>query len=907
MTINLYKIFLASPGDTKEERKITENVIDEINSTLGEHHNFRAELLTWENNTSPSFGEDGQDVINKDIGLDYDIFIGIMWKRFGTPTKRADSGTEEEFTRAYEKLEKGDDIKIMFYFNSAPLEQENLDLDQFKKVQTFKKKVGELGGYYWTYKSVDEFQREVRKHLTKHLLNISTSKPIENEKVSSDINKPIKSLIPKISEEFNNYLNDPNANFAHSKKDKLSLKDLYVAPDLRNLNISKKDTSYNTDNLDKLTDAIDVDGIKFLFVGNELAGKTTTCKFLFDKYFNQGLLPILLKGAEINNYHSENLIKLLENKISDQYYIPFSFSDFNKNRYLIIIDDFHKSTKGKNKYWHTLIKNLELISDNIIITGSNLMPIENISKQDSFKNFSQYSILEFGPLLRAEIVNKWNSLGIDLREIDKNDILRKNDNAISHIKTIIGKNYIPAFPFYLLSILQAMESGNIQNPNYSIHGFYYELIINESFNRAVKDKKEISLYYNYLTHFSYYLFETEQKEISISDFQSFHDIYCEKHDLSYNLETILNTFEKSNLIVRGNTVFIKENFVYYFFVAKFIANNIHKQEIKEIITKMSIRIFRDEYSSIIMFVTHLSKDDFIINELVKNANSIFDKIEIAKLEDDIKGINELIESVPKQVLEIVDIETKREEQLISQEDEERLDKDFENEKTNYDNFKLSDDVETIDFYARFTLALKTIDILGQITKKHWGEIDGEQKYNLVKSTYNLGLRTLNIYLQYLQNNSKDIIEHIKELVEEKHIKDRFQLKKTVEDTARDFIFRLCFMTTWGITKRVSNSIGYDKLKNSFEKVQKEQPYNSVNLIDLSIKLGYSSIPIDIVTDFKHKMEKNKLSTVLLQNLIIDYIYMFDTDYKTKQQVCSILGISVQEQLKISSTSKVKRK
>lgn len=907
MIINLYKVFLASPADTKEERKVSENVIAEINSTLGEYHNFRVELLTWEKNTCPSFGEDGQDVINTDIGLDYDIFIGIMWKRFGTPTKRADSGTEEEFNRAFNKLQNGDEIKIMFYFNSAPLEQDNLDLEQYSKVQLFKKKLNDLGAYYWPYKTVIDFEKELRKHLTKHLLNISTSIPSKSETKTKEITAPIQSLIPKISDEFNKYLNDPNANFAHSKKDVLTLEDIYIAPDLRNLKFAKKETSYNTYNLDLLTDAIDTYGIKFLFVGNELAGKTTACKFIFIKYFNQGLLPILIKGAEINNYHTDSLIKLIENKISDQYYIPFSYTDFNKLRFLIIIDDFHKSTKGKNKYWYTLIKNLESLVGNIIITGSNLMPIENISKQDSFKNFSQYSILEFGPKLRTEIVNKWNTLGIDIREIDKNEILRKNDNAISHIKTIIGKNYIPSYPFYLLSILQAMESGNIQNPNYSIHGFYYELIINESFNKAVKDKKEISLYYNYLTHFSYFLFDTEQKEISLNEFQVFHDMYCEKHDLSYNLETILNTFEKSNLIVRGNNIYIKESFVYYFFVAKFIANNIHKKEVKEIITKMSIRIFRDEYSSIIMFVTHLSKDDFIIEELVKNANSIFESIELAKLEDDISGINELIENVPKQVLEIVDVETKRKEQLISQEDEELLDKDFENEKTNYDNFKLSDDVETIDFYARFTLALKTIDILGQITKKHWGEIDGEQKYNLVKSTYNLGLRTLNIYLQYLQNNSKDIIEHIKELVEEKHIKDRFQLKKTVEDTARDFIFRLCFMTSWGITKRVSNSIGYDKLKNSFEKVLKEEPYNSVKLIDLSIKLGHSSIPIDIVTDYKHLMEKNKLSTIILQNLIIDYIYMFDTDYKTKQQVCSILGISVQEQLKISSTSKVKKK
>ena len=39
-TVKIYKAFLASPGDTKLEREIVEKIVAEINSTLGEHHNF---------------------------------------------------------------------------------------------------------------------------------------------------------------------------------------------------------------------------------------------------------------------------------------------------------------------------------------------------------------------------------------------------------------------------------------------------------------------------------------------------------------------------------------------------------------------------------------------------------------------------------------------------------------------------------------------------------------------------------------------------------------------------------------------------------------------------------------------------------------------------------------------------
>src|SRR5690554_3542931 len=171
-------------------------------------------------------------------------------------------------------------------------------------------------------------------------------------------------------------------------------------------------------------------------------------------------------------------------------------------------------------------------------------------------------------------------------------------------------------------MLQALESGNVQNPNYSIHGFYYEVLINECFSKAIKDKKEISLYYNYLTQLCFFMFEQKVKDLSLEEFDAFHNMYCDKHDLTYRKETILETFDSAKLLYVNSRVYIKEKYIYYFFVAKYIANEIaNKQEIKELVSKLCYRVFRDEYASIIMFVTHLSKDNFIISELIRIANS----------------------------------------------------------------------------------------------------------------------------------------------------------------------------------------------------------------------------------------------------------------------------------------------
>ena len=100
MNVKIFKCFISSPSDTEKEREICEQIFAEINESLGKAYNFRIESLRWENDVRPSFGIDGQDVINKQIGNDYELFIGIMNKRFGTPTSKAGSGTEEEFNNA---------------------------------------------------------------------------------------------------------------------------------------------------------------------------------------------------------------------------------------------------------------------------------------------------------------------------------------------------------------------------------------------------------------------------------------------------------------------------------------------------------------------------------------------------------------------------------------------------------------------------------------------------------------------------------------------------------------------------------------------------------------------------------------------------------------------------------------
>lgn len=722
----------------------------------------------------------------------------------------------------------------------------------------------------------------------------------------------------EISEEFNKFLINPSASFAHNRVNDVFLDDIYTIPNIKYENIDKVNKSKvdQTFNVEELIDTDPEEGIKFVFLGDNLSGKSSLCKYLYREYYIRNYLPIYLEGSSIkHNIRTGDLKKTFAKKFQQQYNTIQDFHSIESDRFIIIIDDFHKSTKGRQDFWVPLIRNINSEYRNLIIAGDKLMPIETIlnkknkSKQNIFEDFELYSILEFGPKLRSRIVKKWNSLGVDYRLVDENDILKKNDDSLKHIEKVIGNNYVPAYPFFILTLLQALENKNIQNPNYSIHGFYYELLINDSLKKAVENQKEISLYYNYLTHFSYYLFEKKIKIISKEEFKLFHNLFSKKYEVNYNINKITENLEKAKLIyINSDGIRIEHSYIYYFFTAKYLANNINKSKEKSIIEKMSQRIYRDEYASIIMFLTHLSKDEFIIDQLLVNAKQIFSEFTIAELEKDIEGINNLIKDLPKQVLEAVDIDEFREDELIAieeREEQEKAEREIENlSDVDYD---LDEDINTIDVFTKFTLAMKTIDLLGQIAKKYWGELTGNQKYSIVHETYSVGLRALSFYLNHIQENSSFIVQHLKHIVKQKHIKDKYIFERDIEDVANDFVFRMSFLTCWAIIKRISNSVGDKSLSPTFKRILGAEPFNSTHLIDISIKLDYDpKIPLKDISHFKNNRSENFLSILLLQNLVLNHLYLFKTSYKMKSKICDILGISIKDQRLIDINSKVRK-
>lgn len=160
------RIFVASPGDVVEERDILGRAVNELNrgfELFNKKQRVHIKLLRYED-LHPGAGRP-EEVILQQIG-EYDIFIGLMWRRFGTPTGKEDSGTAEEYLQAYDRWQAQKRPQMLFYFSTAaaPPPATVDEAQQLLQVVTFRTEV-EKKQLIAQYNGPRDFDRFIRFHL----------------------------------------------------------------------------------------------------------------------------------------------------------------------------------------------------------------------------------------------------------------------------------------------------------------------------------------------------------------------------------------------------------------------------------------------------------------------------------------------------------------------------------------------------------------------------------------------------------------------------------------------------------------------------------------------------------------------------------------------------------------------
>ncbi|MEO8761345.1 MAG: metallophosphoesterase [Bacteroidia bacterium] len=711
---------------------------------------------------------------------------------------------------------------------------------------------------------------------------------------------------------FINYLSSTDAQYTHPQTDNLLLTDIYVDLKLKEISLDEKE-SLSIPKHRAISDLVYKNDapLKWCIIGAESSGKTALLKTLSMRFYNQDQVPIFLKGENLTDISFDKIKKIVKNAFCDQYdrKCQSKYDRLDKNKIILIIDNF-QNCNIRGEFKAKMLQSLNDVSERQVFSSNTMLVFDAIKDEkrgktlDYFKDFTSYHIAEMGADLRYDIIDKWNKIGKDFtNDEDRNFIYQLNDTYRTQIKATLGLNYIPNYPFYILTLLTSLSSGKTGN-DYSLSGYYYESLISQALDDSVSDKDALQFYNQFLCEFFYYMFDSKLKNINITGFQRFYQDYGAKYEVKEDLERVTRALINAK-ILRGDGEFISftYKYVYYYFVAKFFATNITDPFYKDQISKMCKRLYREEFSNIIIFLTHLSKDPFIITEIYSNAQSQFQNIGITKFEEDILAINELVENIPELVMSGDSIEGNRAIKYLTEAEDEEIERQFEISRGSLD-YDVNEDITTLDFLNEMIRSIKTYELLGQITKKYWGSIKGPNKYAYAKETFDLALRTLNTYFRYILEHNDGIIEALKYIAKKKNISDLTTLK----EVTNSYIFKLCCMVSQGSIQRISNSIGHRKLKETFEKIVEDDPNNCYRLIDVAIKLDHARFPQDEIDCLINdpSFTKNFLPKYLLQSLVYNHVAIFVTNIKEKQMIYDKLQIKVKDQRRIDLSSAVKK-
>lgn len=546
MGIKIYKAFIASPSDTNCERDVCEKVFEEINSGLGNIYNFRIESLKWEKDVRPTVKDvDGQTEIFDQIGDEFQIFIGIMNKKFGIPTPRAGSGTEEEFNTAFNRFQSQKNVEVIFYFNDEPpTSMSEINIDEWKKITDFKKKIQPLG-IYGIYKGCPDFEDKLRKNITKFFIEEFKKKneiPLNAEKLIN------KEALRKI---FKKRFNDSLKGFDDQPQ-------IWIEPVISRSNEISQNPDENFSQR-VLLEEILLSSQSYIINAPSQFGLTTLSHYLILEAWENDELWIYIDNSQAKPHTIQNAVKNEVNSLDQK------LEDVK----CIIFDSYNSKDKVSFK---KLKKLVEVNPDSKIIVfntadDSLYLPTDDNDRNetDDYLEIEKYfENLHLIALPRTQIrnlVNQYNAV----------KKISENDKLLNKVTSDLECLNLHRTPYNIVTLLKVSEKYFDDSPVNRTKMIEMILFVLFDFGEIPKYKTKPDLkdceyvlgrYCELMLRDAKYYFK---KNDFIEELKKF----CKEKYIALDVEVVFEILNNNNIIISDDDIYrFKSSFWIYYFGAK---------------------------------------------------------------------------------------------------------------------------------------------------------------------------------------------------------------------------------------------------------------------------------------------------------------------------------------------------
>ena len=133
------------------------------------------------------------------------------------------------------------------------------------------------------------------------------------------------------------------------------------------------------------------------------------------------------------------------------------------------------------------------------------------------------------------------------------------------------------------------------------------------------------------------MLQRRQMMLSTEQFSQLYATFRDDYALNIEEEQLISMLRTSRLLVQaGDVIEFKYLYCYYYFAALYLANHLGDADVRREIGYLADAMYEEENANIMLFLTHLSKDGFVLDAMVDCANAMFRDVRAATLDDDIR-------------------------------------------------------------------------------------------------------------------------------------------------------------------------------------------------------------------------------------------------------------------------------
>jgi len=725
-------------------------------------------------------------------------------------------------------------------------------------------------------------------------------------------NKKSKYPNVKVSESADRTIKNLEAPFRHPRKATLENSDLFIPPDL--LPFASDKEAFDNSAMVSLIDIITKEDFKLMIMGDEQSSKSTICKYLFERELEKSRISILISPQFINrNDIKGNIDTLFRCLFSKQYDNIQNYEDIDYSDRTLIIDDLEQLI-DISKNIEKITKLIEYAPRVLFTISTEFFSKSLLFKDNYLKKFNQlklYDIKPFGVVLRRKLIKKWICLQNKLSE---DEINKKTDTLEKIISDAMAIQGVPHSPVYILTLLQAAETGtNISNSTFVHH---FEYLINTAIAQAI-EKTDWDGIRNYSKKLAYYFYENSIYEINEEDFVSFHKNHNEKFLLNASFKDIKETLIKTQIITsESDSYCFKFKYCYYYFVALEInAMSLENRNIYEkIIENLCSNLYLDDNLNILMFITMNTKDKHVFEQLLLNSLSLYEDVKKLDLLEDTKEFEKLSKEIQESIVQELVLPSSS---IEENKEELRKQKDFHENDDDEINKITQEKAKTNKEIRQYIMSLRTIKILGTILKTYAGSLDAQLKKDIGAEMFSLPQRIQGFLFRNFNENKEEILDYIKDKIireeirklpkkEQENILEKQKYSnisyEKSQHTAKKFIYDIYSFFHYVLIRVTSTYVGEHSLKPLFKSMNDNM--NSLNdkLLFLAISLEYeNNIPEQEIRDIENEINDISIGFNTLRKLVFNFMYINYVPSDKRQSLCSLLKIENEQKLLIAPT------